>query len=107
MSETEIEIGEGERLVVEVERLRGPLDLLLELARRQKVDLAESRCWRWPSSISPSSRACGSALELAADYLVVAAWLTYLKSRLLLPEPPADSDEPPASVFWRRRSPSG
>ena len=52
-----------------------------------------SRSWRWPTSTSPSSpRSAELRLEIAADYLVMAAWLAYLKSRLLLPEPPADDE---------------
>ena len=62
-----------------------------------------SRSWRSPSSISPSSRqARRMRLELAADYLVMAAWLAYLKSRLLLPEPPK-GEEPSGRGARRRR----
>lgn len=100
MSETGIEIGEGERLVVEVDGFEGPLDLLLELARRQKVDLARISVLALAEQyLAFVEEVRAKNLELAADYLVVAAWLAYLKSRLLLPEPAADSDEPPASVL--------
>lgn len=100
MSGTEIEIGEGERLVVEVDGFEGPLDLLLELARRQKVDLAKISVLALAEQYLAFVESVRSKkLELAADYLVVAAWLAYLKSRLLLPEPAADSDEPPATVL--------
>ena len=56
---------EAEALIVDVDGWEGPLDLLLTLARTQKVDLLQaSRCWRWPSNISASSRkraSCGSS----------------------------------------------
>ena len=77
-------------------RLRGPLDLLLELARRQKVDLHRisilALAEQYLAFIEEARRL---RLELAADYLVMAAWLAYLKSRLLLPEPPK-GEEPSA-----------
>ena len=68
----------------------GPLDLLLTLARAQKVDLARrSRSSRWSSNISPTfPKRRALKLEIAADYLVMAAWLAYLKSCLLLPKDP-------------------
>lgn len=92
------ERGDGETaLVVDVDGFEGPLDLLLELARRQKVDLARisilALAEQYLSFIDSARRV---RLELAADYLVMAAWLAYLKSRLLLPEPPK-SDEPSAA----------
>jgi segregation and condensation protein A len=100
MSDTGLEIGEGERLVVEVDGFEGPLDLLLELARRQKVDLAKISVLALVEQyLAFVDEVRSRNLELAADYLVVAAWLAYLKSRLLLPEPPPDSDEPPAAVL--------
>lgn len=84
-------------LVVDVDGFEGPLDLLLELARRQKVDLARisilALAEQYLSFIDSARRV---RLELAADYLVMAAWLAYLKSRLLLPEPPR-ADEPSAA----------
>jgi segregation and condensation protein A len=100
MREGDVEIGEGERLVVEVDGFEGPLDLLLELARRQKVDLAKISVLALAEQyLAFVDEVRTKRLELAADYLVVAAWLAYLKSRLLLPEPPADSDEPPAALL--------
>ena len=87
---------EGEaRLVVDVAGFEGPLDLLLELARRQKVDLAKisilALTEQYLAFIAEARR---YRLELAADYLVMAAWLAYLKSRLLLPdEKPANEPE--------------
>jgi segregation and condensation protein A len=81
----------GEALIVDVDGFEGPLDLLLALARTQKVDLARisilALVEQYLAFIGEARR---MRLELAADYLVMAAWLAYLKSRLLLPPPPAD-----------------
>src|SRR3979411_1007404 len=76
-------------LVVDVEGYEGPLDLLLALARQQKVDLAKISILALADQYLLFIEAARKIrLELAADYLVMAAWLAYLKSRLLLPEPP-------------------
>src|SRR6476659_6443367 len=76
-------------LIVDVEGFEGPLDLLLMLARQQKVDLAKISILALADQyLSFIEEARKIRLELAADYLVMAAWLAYLKSRLLLPEPP-------------------
>lgn len=76
-------------LVVDVGGFEGPLDLLLDLARRQKVDLHEISVLALAEQyLAFVETARSMRLELAADYLVMAAWLAYLKSRLLLPEPP-------------------
>lgn len=92
------ERGEGEAFLVDVDGFEGPLDLLLELARRQKVDLARisilALAEQYLAFIEAARRV---RLELAADYLVMAAWLAFLKSRLLLPEQPKTSDEPSAA----------
>jgi segregation and condensation protein A len=81
-------------LMVDVDGFEGPLDLLLGLARTQKVDLAKisilALADQYLDYIAEVSRL---RLEVAADYLVMAAWLAYLKSRLLLPEP-TDGTEP-------------
>jgi segregation and condensation protein A len=73
-------------LIVDVEGFEGPLDLLLTLARQQKVDLAKisilALADQYLVFIEEARRV---RLELAADYLVMAAWLAYLKSRLLIP----------------------
>jgi segregation and condensation protein A len=81
---------EGEpALVVDVEGFEGPLDLLLTLARQQKVDLSKISILALADQYLAFIEAARKLrLELAADYLVMAAWLAYLKSRLLLPEPP-------------------
>jgi segregation and condensation protein A len=74
-------------LVIDVEGFEGPLDLLLTLARAQKVDLAKISILALADQyIAFIEEARKLRLELAADYLVMAAWLAYLKSRLLLPE---------------------
>jgi segregation and condensation protein A len=85
------ELAEGEpSLVVDVEGYEGPLDLLLALARQQKVDLAKISILALADQYLKFIEAARKIrLELAADYLVMAAWLAFLKSRLLLPEPPA------------------
>ena len=93
-----VERGESEpAFLVDVDGFEGPLDLLLELARRQKVDLHKisvlALAEQYLSFIEEARRV---RLELAADYLVMAAWLAYLKSRLLLPMPPK-ADEPAAA----------
>jgi segregation and condensation protein A len=83
--------------VVDVDGFEGPLDLLLELARRQKVDLAKISVLKLAEQyLAFVEEARRVRLELAADYLVMAAWLAYLKSRLLLPEQ-AKPDEPAAA----------
>src|SRR5918993_3096669 len=75
-------------LIVDVEGFEGPLDLLLSLARHQKVDLAKISILALADQyLTFIEQARALRLELAADYLVMAAWLAYLKSRLLLPEP--------------------
>ncbi|HTO78546.1 MAG TPA: ScpA family protein [Methylocystis sp.] len=92
------ERGENEpAFLVDVDGFEGPLDLLLELARRQKVDLAKisilALAEQYLAFVEEARRL---RLELAADYLVMAAWLAFLKSRLLLPEPPK-GEEPSAA----------
>ena len=90
-----VERREGEpSLRVDGDGFEGPLDLLLELARRQKVDLSRisilALAEQYLAFVEEARRL---RLELAADYLVMAAWLAYLKSRLLLPEPaPAEAE---------------
>ena len=85
---------DDERLIVDVDGFEGPLDLLLELARRQKVDLHKISVLALAEQyLTFIEQARKVRLELAADYLVMATWLTYLKSRLLLPRPPAAEPE--------------
>lgn len=84
-----------EILTIDVEGWEGPLDLLLTLARNQKVDLrAISILELVDQYIAFVDQARELKLELAADYLVMAAWLAYLKSALLLPRNPEESPSP-------------
>jgi segregation and condensation protein A len=87
--ESRVERSDGEpAFTVDLDGFEGPLDLLLELARRQKVDLARISVLALAEQyLAFVAAARELRLELAADYLVMAAWLAYLKSRLLLPEP--------------------
>src|SRR6185312_15029640 len=93
-------------MMVDVEGFEGPLDLLLSLARNQKVDLAKISILALADQYLAFIEAARKLrLELAADYLVMAAWLAYLKSRLLLPEaatPDGPSAEDMANALaWR------
>ncbi len=93
-------------LVIDVEGFEGPLDLLLMLARQQKVDLAKISILALADQyLAFIEEARKFRLELAADYLVMAAWLAYLKSRLLLPdqhEPEGMSAEDMATALAQR-----
>jgi segregation and condensation protein A len=94
-------------LVIDVEGFEGPLDLLLTLARQQKVDLAKISILALADQyLAFIEEARKLRLELAADYLVMAAWLAYLKSRLLLPpeqhEPDGLSAEDLATALAQR-----
>jgi segregation and condensation protein A len=90
-----VEPDDGESaLVIDVDGFEGPLDLLLALARTQKVDLTRISILALAEQyLAYVEKARGLRLELAADYLVMAAWLAYLKSRLLLPQV-SDGEEP-------------
>jgi segregation and condensation protein A len=94
-----IDRGDNEpALIVDVDGFAGPLDLLLELARRQKVDLAKISVLALAEQyLVFIEEARKFRLELAADYLVMAAWLAYLKSRLLLPQQVKDEEGPSAA----------
>jgi segregation and condensation protein A len=84
-----------EALVVAVDGFEGPLDLLLTLARNQKVDLAKISVLELAEQyLGFVESARVRNLELAADYLVMAAWLAYLKSRLLLPQATPEDETP-------------
>jgi segregation and condensation protein A len=83
--------GEPQQLVLDLDGYEGPIDLLLALAREQKVDLAKISILALADQyLDFIARQRRLQLEIAADYLVMAAWLAYLKSRLLLPQPPQD-----------------
>jgi len=81
----------AEALIVDVDGYEGPLDVLLTLSRTQKVDLRQiSILGLARQYLAFVERAKALRIELAADYLVMAAWLAFLKSRLLLPPDPAE-----------------
>lgn len=81
-------------LVVDVAGFEGPLDLLLHLARNQKVDLARISILALAEQyLAFVETARALRLELAADYLVMAAWLAFLKSKLLIPKQPGEEGE--------------
>jgi segregation and condensation protein A len=84
----------AEQLVLDLDGYEGPIDLLLSLAREQKVDLSKISIQGLADQyLAFIGRQQKLNLEIAADYLVMAAWLAYLKSRLLLPQQPQE-DEP-------------
>lgn len=93
--ESEDERDPGEQLRVDVGGFEGPLDLLLALARTQKVDITKisvlALAQQYLDFIAEARRL---RLEVAADYLVMAAWLAFLKSKLLLPAEPSEEGEP-------------
>jgi segregation and condensation protein A len=81
----------AEALIVDVDGFEGPLDLLLTLSRTQKVDLRKISVLKLAEQyLGFVEQARTLRIELAADYLVMAAWLAFLKSRLLLPPEPGD-----------------
>ncbi len=87
-----VRLARGE-LIVDLEGFEGPIDALLVLARQQKVDLMHISILQLADQyITFIGEARRLSLEIAADYLVMAAWLAYLKSRLLLPEPEDDGE---------------
>ncbi len=82
---------EAEALIVDVDGFEGPLDILLTLSRTQKVDLRNVSVLQLAEQyLAFIDKAKALRLELAADYLVMAAWLAFLKSRLLLPPDPTE-----------------
>jgi segregation and condensation protein A len=93
-SENEDRASADPALVVDVDGFEGPLDLLLHLARNQKVDLARISVLALAEQyIAFIERVRALRLELAADYLVMAAWLAFLKSKLLIPKQPGEQGE--------------
>lgn len=99
----EAPVAADEALVVTVDGFEGPLDLLLTLARNQKVDIAKISILKLADQyLEFVEQAKKMNLELAADYLVMAAWLAYLKSRLILPQPEQKEGEPSADEMAMR-----
>jgi segregation and condensation protein A len=81
-------------LVVDVDGFEGPLDLLLHLARNQKVDLTQISVLELARQyLAFIEKVRALRLELAADYLVMAAWLAFLKSKLLIPDPKVEGEQ--------------
>ena len=89
-------------MLVDVDGYTGPLDLLLDLARKQKVDLHKISVLALADQyLQFIEKARSFRLELAADYLVMAAWLAYLKSRLLLPSAEKEEEVPAVDLASR------
>ena len=106
LPEFDTTITPDEALIIEVDGFEGPLDLLLALARNQKVDIAKISVLDLADQyLAFMDSARNRRLELAADYLVMAAWLIYFKSRLVLPQveagPGPGADEMAAALRWR------
>jgi segregation and condensation protein A len=95
---------DGEALIVDIDGYEGPLHILLALARSQKVDLLKLSVLKLAEQyLAFVQQARRQQFSLAADYLVMAAWLAYLKSRLLLPKPEQPkADEAPAEEIAAR-----
>jgi segregation and condensation protein A len=102
MGETTLRLvtNEPDELNLSLDGWEGPLDLLLELARSQKVDLAQISILALVEQyLAYLAEARALKLEIAADYLVMAAWLAYLKSCLLLPKDPEAEPSPEELAF--------
>lgn len=96
-------VADEEALLVQVDGFEGPLDLLLTLARNQKVDIAKISILKLADQYLEFIEGAKKLnLELAADYLVMAAWLAYLKSRLILPQEKTSEGEPSADEMATR-----
>jgi segregation and condensation protein A len=94
---------DDETLLITVDGFEGPLDLLLTLARNQKVDIAKISILKLAEQYLEFVESAKKLnLELAADYLVMAAWLAYLKSRLILPQEKGPDGEPTADEMATR-----
>ena len=92
-------VSDADALVVELGTYEGPLDLLLKLAREQKIDLAQISIVALADQyLDYIHKAQRLQLEVAADYLVMAAWMAYLKSRLLIPQQQTKDEPNPAEM---------
>jgi segregation and condensation protein A len=90
-----VQADEGEALMLALDHFEGPLHLLLELARAKKIDVAKVSVGEIADQyLAFIAEARASNMEIAGDYLVMAAWLVVLKSRLLIPKPQLAEDEP-------------
>jgi segregation and condensation protein A len=96
LSRSAEDVEADDALILDLDGYEGPLHLLLDLARRQKVDLAKISILKLAEQyLAFVSDARKRRLDLAADYLLMASWLAYLKSRLLLPKPKSAKDDEP------------
>lgn len=87
-------------LLLQLDSFEGPIDVLLQLARDQKVDLTQISILQLARQyLAFIDRAVELSLDVAAEYLVMAAWLAYLKSRLLLPKRETNEEEPSAEMM--------
>lgn len=90
----------NDALLLQLDNFEGPIDVLLQLARDQKVDLTQISILQLARQyLSFIDRAQALSLDIAAEYLVMAAWLAYLKSRLLLPKTEEQGEEPSADMI--------
>lgn len=98
----DVEALHDDQLIIDLDGFEGPLDLLLELARNHKIDLHRISILALADQyIAFIESARSMRLELAADYLVMAAWLIYLKSRLLIPQAPKEGETEPLDMAQR------
>ena len=94
LDSSEFDIDQAEAFLVDVDGFEGPLHLLLGLARRQKVDMRKVSVLELAEQyLAFITDARDKRIDLAADYLLMAAWLAFLKSRLLLPKPEKQKDD--------------
>lgn len=101
-AEPSADAGDQSPLILDLEGFEGPLDLLLRLAREQKVDIAKISVLALAEQyLAFVHEARKLRLELAADYLVMAAWLAYLKSRLLIPDLEPEEEVPAEELAAR------
>ena len=97
--EPEVEIDDNGQFLLDLDGYGGPIDVLLTLARDQKVDLTKISILALAEQyLAFIERARRLRLELAADYLVMASWLAFLKSKLLLPEPEGEEESSAAEM---------
>lgn len=94
------EASDTDALLLKLDSYEGPIDVLLQLARDQKVDLTQISILQLARQyLSFIDRAQQLSLDIAAEYLVMAAWLAYLKSKLLLPKQENEEEEPSAEMM--------
>ncbi|MDY0030127.1 MAG: ScpA family protein [Pseudobdellovibrionaceae bacterium] len=97
---TSEEQADADALLLHLDTFEGPIDVLLQLARDQKVDLTQISILQLARQyLSFIDRAQQLSLDIAAEYLVMAAWLAYLKSKLLLPKQETETEEPSAEMM--------